>query len=205
MKKTKIGIMGGTFDPIHNGHLIIAEYSRITFDLEEIIFMPTGIPAHKIDNKIASINYRYEMTLLGINSNPHFSISPLEIQREGITYTIDTIKYLQSKNEYAELYFIMGSDSLYNIYKWKDYKELLGLCKFIVAKRPNQDNNKLKEEIEELNNNYSSSIYILEAPLIDISSTIIRDRIKSNLSIKHLVPESVEQYIKKNKLYVGGI
>ena len=202
--KNKIGIMGGTFDPIHNGHLIIAENSRIKFGLDEIIFIPTGMPAHKIKNGIASDNYRYEMVLLSINSNPYFSISSLEMNREGITYTIDTIKYLMSKNENTEYYFIMGSDSLYNFNKWKDYKELLNLCKFIVAKRPNQnDNKKLREKVKELNNISSNSIQILESPMIDISSTDIRERISFNKSIKYLVPETVELYIEKHGLYRG--
>mgnify|MGYP000902053932 CR=1 FL=1 len=201
--KNKIGIMGGTFDPIHNGHLIIAENSRINFDLDKIIFIPTGMPAHKIKNGITSNNRRYEMVLLSINSNPYFSISPLEIKREGITYTIDTIKYLMSKNKDTEYYFIMGSDSLYNFHKWKDYKELLKLCKFIVAKRPNQNNNKLEESIKELNNISPSAIQILESPMIDISSTDIRERISSNKAIKYLVPESVELYIEKHGLYRG--
>ncbi len=202
--KNKIGIMGGTFDPIHNGHLIIAENSRINFNLDKIIFIPTGMPAHKIKNGITSDNHRYKMVLLSINSNPYFSISPLEIEREGITYTIDTIKYLMSKNEDTEYYFIMGSDSLYNFHKWKDYKELLNLCKFIVAKRPNQNNNKLEERIKELNNISSNTIQILEFPMIDISSTDIRERVSLNKSIKYLVPESVEIYIEKYGLYRGN-
>lgn len=204
MNKIKIGIMGGTFDPIHNGHLIMAEYSRVVFGLEKVIFIPTGKPVHKIEKKVTFINYRYEMTLLAINSNPYFSMSPLEIQREGITYTIDTIKYLQSENNNVEYYFIMGSDSLFNFHYWKDYKELLCLCRFIVARRPDQDKNKLTERVEELNSICAEAIEVLEAPMIDISSTIIRNRIKTNLSIKYLVPESVELYIENNQLYRGN-
>lgn len=120
MEKRKIGIMGGTFDPIHNGHLIIAENSRINFNLEEILFIPTGRPAHKIGNEITYSDYRYEMVLLSINSNPYFTLSPMEVERTGITYTIDTIRNLQKLNEKAEYYFIMGEDSLYNFHKWKD-------------------------------------------------------------------------------------
>lgn len=204
MGKTKIGIMGGTFDPIHNGHLIIAENSRINFNLEKILFIPTGLPAHKIENEITYSDYRYEMVLLSINSNPYFTVSPMEIERMGVTYTIDTIKNLQKLNKNAEYYFIMGEDSLYNFHKWKDYRELLNICKFIVAKRKNE-NSKLEERIKELNNICENSIYLLESPMIDISSTDIRERIIQNKPIKYLVPEAVELYIKKHGLYGEGI
>lgn len=200
MRKIKIGIMGGTFDPIHNGHLILAEHSRVVFGLEKVFFIPTGKPPHK-EEDISSMNHRYNMTLLAINTNPYFYLSSIEIQREGTTYTIDTIKSLQSKYRNTEFYFIIGSDSFYNIHKWKNYKELLSLCKFIVAKRPDMDDGRLEDRVKEFNKKYKDSIYILEAPLIDISSTRTRDRIKDGLSIKYLVPEAVEFYIKKNKLY----
>lgn len=193
--------MGGTFDPIHNGHLILAEYSRIAFDLEKVIFIPTGRPPHKVEKQISSINYRYDMTLLAISTNPYFYLSPMEIQRQGTTYTIDTIMDLQKQHEDVEFYFILGADSFNQIHKWKDSDKLLSLCKFIVAKRPDADNQKLGEKIEKLNQSYKGSFYILEAPLIDISSTKVRNRIKTKSSIKYLVPETVELYIEKNKLY----
>lgn len=201
LKREKIGIMGGTFDPIHNGHLILAEYARTTFGLDKILFIPTGKPPHKDKDSISSNSHRYNMTLFAINSNPYYLISSIEIQRESIAYTIDTIKYLKSKFNYTDFYFILGSDSLYQIHKWKDYKELLGLCNFIVAKRQDLDNDNLKVKIKELSELYGSPLSILESPLIDISSTEIRNRVKKGLSIKYLVPESVEQYIEKNKLY----
>lgn len=201
MTKTKVGIMGGTFDPIHNGHLILAEYSKTVFNLDKILFIPTGKTPHKNNDYISSDTYRYDMTLLAINSNLNYHLSSIEIERKGITYTIDTIKYLQSKFKDVEFYFILGSDSLYNINKWKGYKELLNLCNFIVAKRPSSDNERLAETIKSLNIKHKALIYALEAPLIDISSTQIRDRVKKGLSIEYLVPSSVETYIKKKKLY----
>lgn len=201
MSKIKIGIMGGTFDPIHNGHLILAEYSRLHFDLEKVIFIPTGNPPHKDQNNISSSKYRYDMTLLAINTNPYFHLSSIEMESQGTTYTIDTIKKLQKKYKDVDFYFVLGSDSFFNIDKWKDYKELIGLCKFIVVKRPDRDNEDLEDEVKQFNKRYNSSLHILEAPLIEISSTNIRNRVKDGLSIKYLVPEAVEDYIKKNQLY----
>ncbi|MBZ2175358.1 nicotinate-nucleotide adenylyltransferase [Schnuerera sp. xch1] len=201
MEKLKIGIMGGTFDPIHNGHLILAEYSRISFNLNKILFIPTGNPPHKNSEDISPNRYRYDMTLLAISTNMNYYLSTIEIERKGVTYTIDTIKYLKSKFEDAEFYFILGADSLYKIHKWKNYEELLSLCNFIVARRPNHNNKKLEKRKDDLNTKYNSSIHILEAPLIDISSTQIRERIRNGLSIKYLVPRSVEAYIEKNRIY----
>ncbi|NLW22222.1 MAG: nicotinate-nucleotide adenylyltransferase [Tissierellia bacterium] len=201
MEKIRIGIMGGTFDPIHNGHLILAEYSRTNFNLDKVLFIPTGRPPHK-DNKYISSNlHRLNMTLLAINSNPYFELSTIEMDREKTTYTIDTIKYLQSKYKNRDFYFILGSDSLYQIDKWKDYENLLKICNFIVAKRPSQEADSIEDWIKKLREEYNSLIYPLELPLIEISSTQIRERVKRGLSIKYLVPQSVEFYIEKNKLY----
>lgn len=193
--------MGGTFDPIHCGHLILAEYSRMSFRLDKILFIPTGRPPHKDKSVISNTNYRYDMANLAINTNPNFYISPIEIQREGTTYTIDTIKFLEDKYKSTEFYFILGADSLYNINKWKDYEKLLKLCRFIVVKRPDVDSEKLKTKVNQLNQIYGNTIDILESPLIDISSTQIRNRVKDGLSIRYLVPEAVRLYIEKNKLY----
>lgn len=201
MNNEKVGIMGGTFDPIHNGHLILAEYARTQFGLDRILFIPAGIPPHKNKNNITPDIYRYNMTVLAINSNKHFYISSMEMEREGITYTIDTIKHLKSKYRDTDFYFLLGADSLLQIHKWRNYEELLELCNFIVAKRPDYDNDNLDLVIERLNEQYKGHIYILDAPLIDISSTEIRDRVKNGLSIKYLVPESVETYIYKSGLY----
>ncbi len=193
--------MGGTFDPVHNGHLVLAENARIKFNLDKILFIPTGKPPHKDNNYITSNIHRYNMTLLAINSNPYYFLSSIETQREGITYTIDTIKYLKTKSNSTDFYFILGSDSLYQIHKWKDYEELLSLCNFIVAKRKGLDDRKLENRIKELSQLYNSNIHILESPLIEISSTEIRERVKNRLSIKYLVPKAVELYINKNNLY----
>lgn len=201
MGKVRIGLMGGTFDPIHNGHLLLAENSRKAFNLDKIIFMPAGIPPHKKDKHLSSNTHRYNMTLLAINSNRHFFLSDMELKKEGISFTIDTIKYLKSLYIDTEIYFILGSDSLFQIDTWKDYQELLTLCHFIVAPRPNCHNEKLENTVNTLNSLYNSSIHIVEGPVLDISSSEIRDRVRKGLSISYLVPKPVEEYIYKHGLY----
>lgn len=201
LDKKKIGIIGGTFDPIHNGHLLMAENSRKAFSLDKIIFIPAGIPPHKKDKNISSNVHRYNMTLLAINNNKHYFLSDIELKREGISFTVDTIKHLKSIFSGAELYFIMGSDSLLQIEKWKDYEELLSLCNFIVAKRPNYDDEQLKRKVDNLNSLYKSSIYIVEGPVLDVSSSDIRNKVQRGESITYLVPNPVEEYIYKHELY----
>ncbi|NLY78029.1 MAG: nicotinate-nucleotide adenylyltransferase [Tissierellia bacterium] len=201
MSKNRIGIIGGTFDPIHNGHLLIAENSRKTFNLDKVIFMPAGIPPHKRDKDISSNLHRYNMTLLAINSNQYFLISDLELKKEGISFTIDTIKYLKSIYEDTDIYFILGSDSLFQIDKWKDYEELLTLCHFVVAKRPSYNNQELENKVDKLNSLYNSSIHIVEGPVLEVSSSDIRERVRRGDSISYLVPRSVEEYIYKHGLY----
>lgn len=200
--KKKVGIIGGTFDPIHHGHLMLAEYSRVTFKLEEIVFIPSGNPPHKGEEVVSPINHRYNMTLLAINSNPYFSISTIEVERKGPNYTIDTIEQLKEINKDVDYYFILGEDSIREIHTWKDYDKLLRICKFIVAPRPYADRKTLVDRVNSLNAKYENSIYILDMPLIEISSTDIRNRLSNGLSIKYLVPEMVEMYIHKHKLYI---
>ncbi|HEY8362688.1 MAG TPA: nicotinate-nucleotide adenylyltransferase [Tissierellaceae bacterium] len=198
----KIGIMGGTFDPIHIGHLILAESARESLNLNKIIFIPTGINPFKIDKNTASPVHRLEMLKLAIESNEHFTISSIEIERSGITYTIDTMKALREKYKEDELYFIVGSDIVFQIEKWKDFKDIFKLCKFVLVNRPGNDCNEIDNKIKELNLRYAISFIRINSPYIDISSSDIRNRIKNNKSIKYLVPLKVEEYIKKNNLYM---
>ena len=194
----KIGIMGGTFNPIHNGHLLIGEYARTELSLDKVIYIPTGKPGHKSREEVVSGSKRYEMVNLAIKDNPYFESSPIEIDRRGVTYSLDTLKELRRiyKGE-GEFYFIIGEDSLFNLENWKGFYELAKLCRFIVFKRRPIENEKILGKIEELNNKYDVDITYLESPLMEISSTDIRKRLKDNKSIKYQVPRLIESYIKE--------
>lgn len=197
----KIGIMGGTFDPIHNGHLIAAEYARSALSLDKIIFIPSGVHPFKNNKNISESNKRIDMISLAIKSNKSFKTSPIEINRNGTTYTIDTIRELREEYIDDEIYFIIGSDILFEIEKWKGFPELIHLCKFILLHRPGVEEKKINMKIQELLSSYNIEMEKVQSPLIEISSTEIRHRVRDKLSIKYLVPELVEDYILKNNLY----
>ncbi len=197
----KIGVMGGTFDPIHNGHLIGAEYARTSLNLEKLIFIPSGVHPFKDNKKISQSKDRINMISSAIETNKYFEISFIEINRMGTTYTIDTIKKLKEEYREDEIYFIIGSDILLEIEKWKNFRELISICKFILLYRPGKEDAGIEKKIKELNLSYGVQFEKVKSPLIEISSTEIRDRVKNRLSIKYLVPESVEDYILKHNLY----
>ncbi|MEA4846432.1 MAG: nicotinate-nucleotide adenylyltransferase [Clostridiaceae bacterium] len=202
IKFDRIGVMGGTFDPIHYGHLVAAEAARVGFGLNKVIFMPAGNPPHKQLQEISCPEHRYRMTALAISSNPGFEISRLEVDKAGITYTFDTVKNLKSiYGEKSAIYFITGADAVLELLTWHNIGELLTLCKFIAVTRPGYDYQELEQKIEEISSNYGGEIICLEAPLLDISSTDIRERIKNGKPVKYLLPEAVEEYIYKNGLY----
>lgn len=197
----KIGIMGGTFNPIHHGHLILSEYIRLRANLDKIIFIPTGSPPHKDDILVLDSKIRLEMVKLAIENNPYFIYSDMEVKRKQLTYTIDTVIELKDIYKDADLYMIVGADTLLSIHKWKDHSRLFSMLNFIVADRFGLDKYNVEEEIERLNYKYGANIVSINSPVIDISSTLIRDRLKEGLSIKYLVPEIVEDFIIKNNLY----
>ena len=197
MLNSKIGIMGGTFDPIHNGHLFIAEQVRVKYRLDKVIFIPSGNPPHKKDIDVADSTHRYNMVNLAIANNYYFFSSLIEINRDGETYTIDTLKELKSLYPVAELYFIIGYDAISTINTWKEYESLFNYTKFIVVSRSVPT----IEKIDFCHENLNKSVDYFETPVIDISSTQIRKNIGINKSIKYMVETSVEKYIYKNNLY----
>ena len=201
-KIRKLAIMGGTFDPIHMGHLVTAEEVRHEFDVDEVLFVPTGHPTHKSNINMTTCEHRYLMTVLATAANPYFKVSRIEMEREGVTYTIDTIKELKRiyGNE-VQLYFITGADAIHKILTWKESEELLQICDFVAVTRPGYNKEELIWQIEELKKQYETNIYFLEVPALAISSSDIRKRLYEAKPIKYLVPQEVENYIKKHDLY----
>lgn len=195
-----IGIMGGTFNPIHMGHLIVSEYIREEMDLDLICFIPTGNPPHKVGTFILDGVKRFELVKMAIKDNKRFVISDIEVNRRGYSYSIDTIRHIMNLYPKDKLYFIIGSDKLFELPTWKDVDELIKLVEFIVYDRGQY----MEEELDNQINLLSQEGYIInrvKGPKIDISSSIIRERIKWDKSIKYLVPTEVEEVIYKELLY----
>jgi len=198
----RIAIMGGTFDPVHYGHLVTAEAVRDKFNIERVLFVPTGNPPHKNNKKVTPSEHRYLMTVLATVTNSYFDVSRIEIDRTGYTYTIDTINELKKfVSEDTIIYFITGADAVHQILAWKDTEKLFNICEFIAVTRPGYNKDELFREVEGLKSRFESKIHFLEVPSLDISSSDIRNRIKEGNSIKYMLPEEVENYIYKFELY----
>lgn len=191
LENKKIGILGGTFDPIHYGHLIIAEKAREEFFLDCVIFIPTGIPPHK-KKVYASPVDRLNMVKIAISNNPFFKISEIEIFKKEKCYTYDTIMELKKENPYSEFFLIIGEDSLYDIPNWYKADELVKEVVFLVARR---------NEKKEIFVNFPVNYRIIHSPYIDISSTYVRNCIFENKTVKYLIPDEVIEYIKKKGVY----
>lgn len=198
--KLKIGIMGGTFDPIHYAHLATAEYVREKFNLDKILFIPTGNPPHKAKLRTDKVD-RYNMVLLATKNNKYFVTSPMEINREKRTYTVDTLKELHKMYESSEIYFITGADTICDMENWRNVGENFELATFIAASRPGIKESEAKEKIENLKKLYGAKIKTVDAPSLDISSTYIREKIREKKSIKYLTPEDVQIYINEKNIY----
>lgn len=204
-KKQKIGIMGGTFNPIHHGHLVTAQEALDQFGLDQVVFIPTGDPPHKVKDRLAGAEDRYLMTVIATSSNSRFFVSRIEIDRRGKSYTIDTLRELREQyGSGSGLYFITGADAILEILTWRKPDEIVHLCKFIAATRPGYDLFPIKELKKRLFNNKDDAdrhIFNMEIPALAISSTDIRKRITEGRAIDYLVPEGVSNYILKHGLY----
>ncbi|MBC7341715.1 MAG: nicotinate-nucleotide adenylyltransferase [Clostridia bacterium] len=197
------GLMGGTFDPIHYGHLVTAEEARVEFGLKKVVFIPSGRPPHKEERPITPAQHRYIMTSLAVATNPFFEVSRVEVDRPGYSYTYETVKHFRELiGAEAEIFFITGADALLEILTWRNIDDLMSSCQFIGATRPGYGIQELNGFQAGLKPEYRSRIHLLEVPALAISSTDIRRRVKSGRSIKYLVPEAVERYIISNRLYV---
>ena len=199
MPKTtrRIAVMGGTFNPIHYAHLISAEQVRAGLGYDKILFIPSARPPHKVaDADIIEPEHRYQMVLLAIAENPYFEVSRIELERAGPSYTIETLKALKELyGETTELAWIIGADSLIEYRIWKDFDEVLERCVMIATTRPNYDLNRVPLEIRK-------KVTTFPITGVDISATVIRERVRKGLSIQYLVPEGVDVYIEQHRLYL---
>jgi nicotinate-nucleotide adenylyltransferase len=192
----RVGIMGGTFDPIHHGHLVAASEVANRFELDEVVFVPTGEPWQKGDRSVSPAEHRYLMAVIATASNPHFWVSRVDIVREGPTYSVDTIRDIAALRPGAELFFITGADALSQILSWRHAEEALQLARFIGVTRPGYELSAahLPED----------TVTLVDVPAMAISSSDIRERAGTGRPVWYLVPDGVVQYINKHRLYVGA-
>jgi nicotinate-nucleotide adenylyltransferase len=198
-----VGILGGTFDPVHSGHLILAEVAREQLNLNEVLFIPAGQPWLKVERTITPAKHRLQMLRLALDDTPYFRTSEMEIKRSGPTYTIDTINALKKRlSDEDELFFILGQDNLMQVPQWHDAPELIKRCYLVAAPRPGGKKPDLKALEAEIPG-IRQRVMLMKEPLVDISATDIRERVARGLSVRHLVPEPVNRYIKEHRLYIN--
>ena len=199
----RIGVMGGTFNPIHIGHLVTAEEAYCQFDLDHVMFIPSSHPPHKVDHEIAPAEDRYLMTVIATAPNEHFTVSRIEIERGGPSYTIDTMRQLHELHgTNTHFFFITGADAILEILTWKEPEELADYCDFIAATRPGYSLAKFEElHLLEQEKRRLPRVHFMEVPALAISSTDIRQRIREGRPIRYLVPDGVAYYLKKRGLY----
>jgi nicotinate-nucleotide adenylyltransferase len=198
-KKTKrrIGLFGGSFDPIHNGHLQIATTAHEQLLIDKVFFIPTAFPPHKQHITLTKANHRLRMVQLAVEDCPNFKVTALEIQRKGVSYTIDTLQFYRKNYNLTadQIHLIIGADSLVDFHKWLEPEKILQSCQIVVYNRAGVDLNEVNEKIKQ-------QVFFLNAPLIDISSTTVRNKIRAGESLAALMPERVVNYILNNRLYI---
>lgn len=194
----RVGVMGGTFNPIHTGHLVTADEARHAFGLAEVIFVPAGTPWQKDESDLAPAEDRYLMAVVATSSDPAFSVSRIELDRDGPSYAIDTLRALRAAQPDAELYFITGADAILQILTWKDPDRVLAEARFIAATRPGYDLDRLEKELPA---GLEERVTFMEVPALAISSTDVRRRVREGRPVRYLVPQGVSAYIEKRGLY----
>ncbi len=200
--RPRIGIMGGTFDPIHIGHLILGETAYEQFDLDKVLFMPAGNPPHKKNRKgRATDEERVEMVRRAIGGNDHFALSLIEMNEDGYTYTYRTLERMRQENAAADYYFIIGADSLYNFDTWMEPGRICQAAKIVVATRDHTEDESLDYEMQRLSAKYGGVFLKLDSLNIDISSQMLRTWIEENRTIKYYVPDCVIDFIQGNQIY----
>lgn len=197
----RLGIIGGTFDPIHFGHLLAAEMARTEFDLEKVLFIPTGNPPHKDLNRVSSALLRSEMVRRAIVDNEYFAVSDLELEREGPSYTVDTLRFIHKTLVIDQLFFITGTDALSEVFNWHYPDELFKLTQFIGVFRPGFDAQSFVDISLQEHPEIEGKIHLLKVPALGISATDIRRRVAEGKSIRYLLPECVRLFIMENHLY----
>lgn len=198
----KIGIMGGTFNPIHYGHLFLAENSYDQIGLDQVLFMPSKNPPHKVIAGNISDQHRTDMISLAIEDNPHFVLSTMELHREGITYTADTLSILTKEHPDEQYYFIVGADSFLMMQNWMEPQRIFHNCIVVAAGRDDVEKDQLYQHDKRLKDMFDVKTIILDMPIIQISSVIVRERITENKSIRYYLPNNVIEYIAEKKLYL---
>ncbi|WP_182111522.1 MULTISPECIES: nicotinate-nucleotide adenylyltransferase [unclassified Actinotalea] len=194
-QRPRIGVMGGTFDPIHHGHLVAASEAAADLHLDEVVFVPTGRPSLKQDRPVTAAEHRYLMTVVATASNPRFTVSRVDVDRPGLTYTVDTLRDLRAQRPDADLFFITGADAIEQIFTWKDVDELWSMAHFVAVTRPGHTLS--TDQIPQ------GAVTQLEVPALAISSTDCRARARAGEPVWYLVPDGVVQYIAKHRLYRG--
>ncbi|WP_203748871.1 nicotinate-nucleotide adenylyltransferase [Cellulomonas chitinilytica] len=193
--RPRVGVMGGTFDPVHHGHLVAASEVAARFELDEVVFVPTGHPTFKQEQEVTVAEHRYLMTVIATASNPRFTVSRVDVDREGLTFTVDTLRDLKAQRPDAELFFITGADAIEQILTWKDAEELFTMAQFVAVTRPGH-----ALSVDGLP---GDRVHVLEIPALAISSTDVRERARAGQPVWYLVPDGVVQYIAKHRLYRG--